>query len=239
MSNIVKFYKGKEARASSKLIAKGFERRHRAVTDLIEKYQDRFNRWGVLPFETVKPDGTYGGRPFKEYYLNEDQVYFLGTLFRNSEITLDFKERLVEEFRIARNKLAALEKEKSRPEYPKIRKSSKILRKQETDAIKAFVEYAESQGSEHADKYYIVLSKMENSALFITEQKFPNLRNVMSVEQLMIIGAADGIVSRAIYEGMGQKMFYKDIYQLAKERILQFADLHGKMEVVIKQLELF
>ncbi len=236
---IVSHYKGKEPRASSKLIADGFNRNHKAVSVLIKKYRDRFERLGFLASETVKPTGIYGGRPYKEYYLNEDQVYFLGTLFRNSETTLDFKERLVDEFRIARNKLAELEKGKNRPEYPAVRNSGKALRRQETDAIKAFIEYAEKQGSIHTDKYYMNLTAMENTALFITEQKFPNLRNVLSVEQLMIVGAADGIVSKAIYDGMEQKMYYKEIYKLAKERITQFAELHGKTEVLTKQIELF
>lgn len=236
---IVSFYKGKEPRASSKLIAEGFERNHHAVTQLIEKYTERFKRFGGLPSQMVNPTGNAGGRPFVEYYLNENQVYFLGTLFRNSEITLNFKERLVKEFSKAREELAALKKEQNRPEYPAIREGGKILRKQETDAIQAFTDYAVKQGSKHPDKYYMLLTQMENTALFLTEQKFPNLRNVLSVEQLMIVGAADGIVSKAIHEGMKQKMFYKDIYQLAKERIIQFADLHGKTAVITKQIELF
>ncbi len=231
---IVNFYKGKEPRASSKLIAEGFDRRHRAVTDLIEKYKERFKKFGVLPFETVKPDGDSGGRPYMEYYLNENQVYFLGTLFRNSDITLDFKERLVEEFSKARTELEILRKEQGRPEYKSVRSKGKVLRLE-----KEFVKYAEAQGSTHSEKYYEALTKMENAMLFITEQKFPNLRNVLKVEQLMIIGAADGIIKKALQDGMRGKMFYKDIYQLAKERVMQFAELHGKSEVMTKQLEMF
>ena len=44
--------------------------------------QDRFERMGVLPFQTEKPQGPEGGRPQEYVLLNENQAYFLLTLSR-------------------------------------------------------------------------------------------------------------------------------------------------------------
>lgn len=69
----------------------------RAIKYLIEKYQHRIEKFGVMTFEMSKPNEG-GWRPWKEYYLNENQATFLMTLLRNSEVVVDFKENLLHAF---------------------------------------------------------------------------------------------------------------------------------------------
>jgi len=44
--------------------------------------------------------------------------------------------------------------------------------------------------------------------------------------------AADHIVARALKHGMNDKLHYKDIYKLAKEREEMFAELRGKSPIL-------
>ena len=54
----------------------------------------------------------------------------------------------------------------------------------------------------------------------------------MTATQLMDVGFADKIVSKALIDGMSQGLPYKEVYKLAKERILIIAELHGKSDVI-------
>src|SRR6185369_2019248 len=99
------------------------------------------------------------------------------------------------------------------------RKAGKEVRVLTTDTIKAFVEYTKRQGSTKAEMYYANISKMENSALFLLEQTYPNLRHVLNINQLSTIKCADQIVIKALSDGMSDGLNYKDIYKLAKTRI--------------------
>ena len=50
------------------------------------------------------------------------------------------------------------------------RKAGKLTRKAETDTIKKLVEYAQAQGSQHADKLYMTYSKLANKMAGIDEE---------------------------------------------------------------------
>ena len=107
-------------------------------------------------------------------------------------------------------------------------KIGKITRQEETDTIKEFVEYAKLQGSTKAEMYYQNISKMENKGLFLIEEKFKNIREVLTGQQLQVLCSADQIVINALNDGMKNKMNYKEIYILAKERIEVFASIIPK-----------
>lgn len=108
------------------------------------------------------------------------------------------------------------------------------VRKDETNIIQKYVEYAIGQGSKSAQKYYMIITKMENAALFILDgglQKSKNLRNTMTVQQLAVLNTADKVVAKALVDGMGKGLHYKEIFQLAKERMLMLSSIVGKSAV--------
>lgn len=221
--------KNNELLTNTLVIAKGMELNHRAVMSLVNKYSDRLEGRGVLTFEMSKPiKGENNGRPVKYAIVNESQFLFLATLMRNSEKVLDFKDQLTKEFVRQRKMIARLLSQRQNAEWIEKREQGKLARRAETDVIQKFVEYAKKQGSVHADKYYTLLSSMENKALFVITEKFPNLRNILDGMQLSIIASADIAVSRALKEGMEQGLPYRDIYQLAKDRLEQFSEIVGK-----------
>ena len=112
MENTVEIYED-ESRVGTFIISEGFGRKHKAVTNLIELYKERFIRLDNKSFSKGfimrKVPAKKAGRPVEEYMLNEKQTIFLGTLFRNSEKVLDFKEKLANAFVEQRKQLDVLQ----------------------------------------------------------------------------------------------------------------------------------
>lgn len=197
---------------------------HHAVMQLIKKYELKFQKIRTFAFQMQKTKG----RPTSFCYLDEEQATFLIALMKNSDVVVDFKFRLTREFYRMKKFLSDVASQRQNAQWLETRNAGKIKRREETDTIKRFVEYAVTQGSKNAERYYSNISTMQNKSLFFYEQKFKNLRDILNLQQLSVVICADGIVSKAIEDGMDQKLHYKEIYQLAKKRIESFAEIHGK-----------
>lgn len=232
MHNLVEIKKN-DTVTTSLIVANGVGNEHRAVLQLIRLYENDLKEFGTLTFEMRKTKG----RPQEVYTLNESQTYFLLTLMRNNDVVVKFKKELVKEFVKMKKALIQIQVQHQNKEWQQARLDGKAIRKETTDAIKDFVEYAVKQGSTNAVRYYSNISTMENKALFILEQKFDNIREVLNNHQLSTIKTADRIVYEALQEGMERNMNYKDIYKMAKERVESLAKL-VKPTIVISQTEL-
>ena len=221
-------------RAGTFLIAQGFNRKHDTIIRLIEKYRCDFEEFGVLKTRKVMTKG----RPAIEFWLNEEQFFLLGSYMRNNEVVRLFKKRLVKEFFKLRRKLDTIQKYKLEPEYKRIRAASKIVRREATDVMKEFCEYAKDQGSTNHQMYYNNITKMLNGMMFIVQGKFKNLREVMTTQQLMTVETGEQIIMKGLEEGMKKDVHYKAIYLDIKARVETFAELRGKSEVIAKFMEL-
>jgi len=231
-------------------LSKGFGTTHQAVKKLVTKYHDRFERVGkrkigqqidvpISGFQ-IREFKSKKRRPDTEFLLNEEQAMYLGTLLRNSDTVLDFKEHLVTEFRRMYKFLMSIRNQKQNAEWLEKRASGKIERRLETDAIKEFIEYAISQGSKNAAKYYMIITKMQNSALFNMDMltiECPNIRDVVDGLSLDALKMCDVIVAKTIRDKMKDKMFYKDIFQCAKARVESFADSIGKRDIGMENIK--
>lgn len=96
-----------------------------------------------------------------------------------------------------------------------IRAESKQVRKQETDQIKLFVEYARGQGSQNAERYYTIFTKLVNNKLLLDSRQ----RNELSQETLMELKALETLVKLRIRKLMQNGEPYKLIYQDVKKLI--------------------
>ena len=216
-------------------IAKGFDTEHRYIKSLVDKYKNEFEEWGeVFVAGLQKPTNKKGGRPLDEYLLNEPQTVYLATLMSNTDKVRKFKHLLTKEFFKQRKLLNSIIIQKQNVEWLDKRESGKIERRIETEAIKEFVEYAKTQGSKSADKYYMIITKMQNQSLVnieLIQQRFENVREVLSGMDLDMMKMADHMISICLREGMKLGKFYKDIYQDAKLRIETFAISMGKTPI--------
>lgn len=95
-----------------------------------------------------------------------------------------------------------------------IRQDGKLARRTFTDEIKDFVDYAKGQGSQSADKYYMVFTKLVNSKLGIPpEVKRDDLEQMVLVDVM----AMERIIARRLpklMDGKGYKAIYQEIKQL-------------------------
>lgn len=233
--DLVQIMKG-EPMTTTLILAEGMKLDHRSVMKLVTKYEKELNCHGVVRFEIAQIKGP--GRRWKFAWINEEQFVFLVTLMRNTEMVLKFKSVLTKEFFRLRRIIANALAQQATPEWIGERTTGKVARREETDTIKAFVQYAKDAGSENSKTYYSHYTKATNKALFILEAKFPSLRDVLSGHQLQILAAAETAVTKAIRYGMEQGMDYHDIFDLAKKRLITFGEIVGKSIVPVSPLAL-
>ncbi|OFW61759.1 MAG: hypothetical protein A2Z35_05875 [Actinobacteria bacterium RBG_19FT_COMBO_36_27] len=243
MNNLLTVKKD-EIYVATDILASELKRPHQVIIKLIKVYENELKKLGILSFENQLKSGKRG-QPKNIYYLNEEQYLFLimnmRTKSNEKDLVLNLKMKISKQFVKMRKWILEQKTQKANAEYIATRGMSKIGRKQETDIIKEFIDYAKKQGSQSAEKYYMIISKMENSAFFILKEKFKNVREVLSITQLSKIIVADMIVKTAIIEGMEKEMYYKDIFQLAKKKVVEMANSVGIKEVLpsidFKQIE--
>jgi len=221
-----------EPRAGTYLIAKGFEREHKKVLELIEKYRKEFETFGPLNGRKVPTLG----RPISEFLLDEDQYIFLGTLLRNSPVTVPFKLKVVLAFKKTRKKLESANLLTKDPETQKARVEGKVYRLKETDIIKEFVEYARAQGSSSPEKYFIHFTNLVQDLLFHCEGKFKVVRNFLTPTQLLYLSNAEAIVAKGLRDEMKMDRRYKKVYQNIKSRVEAYVGLVGQQEVLAPEL---
>jgi len=246
MKNVVEIY-GRGLVAGTWIISQGFKRRHTGIVSLCRKYEQellelsdkRNDNQNVIPFRKIITENS--DKPILEYLLNEAQANFLGMMFRaksGDDPVLRFKVNLSKQFSRMKEELIRLSSQQQNAQWLEARKAGKETRCIATDVIKQFVDYATFQGSKNAAKYYANISKMENKALFLLEQKYKNLRDALDIHQLSTVKSADMIVMKALADGMAGNLNYHDIYKLAKVRVEGFADVIGKTLIPSSQLQI-
>ena len=191
------------------LMSRNLKYEHRELIALINRYKERFERLGNIYISNVKnPAGR--GRPLNVHLLNESQAVFLVTLLNsNDEEVLDVKQALAMEF-VAMRKILI---QKQTQEWQIARLEGKKVRLQETDAIKALVEYAEQQGSTHASWLY------KNYSSLVKKLAGYSDRATASVEILELVNLLERVLAGIIIQEMIAGTQYKQIYQIAKSEL--------------------
>lgn len=226
---------GQKIVTDSLTIADKFRKRHKNVIQKIENLieDDEKGRLIFQPRDYVDKRG----KTQKVYKMDRKSFSVLAMSFSGKK-ALQWKMDFYDAFERMEKYCLQDQANKQNSAWGIQRKAGKLIRKEETDTIQEFIEYAFAQGSTNAKRYYSNISTMENKALFILEQKFKNLRNILNLNQLALITSADGIVKKAIKDGMTEKLHYKDIYKLAKNRVSIFADIHGQTFIPVNQTPL-
>lgn len=245
MNEIIKIHND-EPRAGTFLISKGFGRTHKKILELCREYISEFMELEnnkALPkcFIISKLPTKKAGRPIEEYLLNEGQTILLGSLLRakrGNDQVLRFKVRLAKAFVKIKKQLVTIKDQQGNADWVFSRDFGKEARLEETDVVKEFIVYAKAQGGSEksCDKYYSNITKMMNGLLFIVTGKFKVLRDVLTPRQLMIVSAAEGIITKTLRDDMKINIHYKTIYQRARSNVEIFAELHGQSEVITKQI---
>lgn len=176
----------------------------RMIDNLIPKMKD-FVCFDLKP-KYNKNEESYRSRKFKTYNINKDLAFILA-------IRLDTKKArkwqglFLSAFNTMENHISDKE----------------IARKEETDVIKDFVEYATNQGSKSAKFYYKHITNATYKALGLISQKKPKLRDMMNIYEIAELMLAERVARNSIKKYMELGRHYKDIYESVKDDLVAFS----------------
>ena len=201
--------RGRDAVCDSLEVAEHFGKEHRNIIQAIDNLTAENS--AVKKKFTVSTYKAENGHIYRRYYMNRDGFSLLVMGFNGKE-ALDWKMKYIEAF----NRMEQLLAQKQTEAYKDTRAYQKAIRKQETDAIKLLVDYAEGQGSRNAARYYSSLSKLANKTAGIEN------RDMATIEQLGTLALVENIIAKCIAEGIELQEPYKDIYQECKYKLERF-----------------
>ncbi len=156
-------------------------------------------------------------KPRPMYVMNRDGFTLLAMSFTGKP-ALQFKIRYIDAFKAMEKALA----QRQSLEWQQARTHGKIARRAETDQIQRFVEYAKSNGSLHANKYYVNLTRMAYSALGLQDSHKP-IRDMLTPQQTAVLTLIECAISKTIRAGIETGTLYRDIYQDAKAQVFELA----------------
>lgn len=218
MKNLVTL-RGKNIVTNSLIIAEGTDNEHRSIIRLIQRYEEKFERWGKMRFVDLKSENPLGGRPTTVALLNEPQATFLITLLRNTDIVLDFKSELVDQF----YKMREILLRHQNAEWLEIRRAGIKTNKKMTAAIQQdLIPLAREQGSTTDDKFfYINYQRAVNKAAGVS----PKCRDALSISQLYEVDKLQDIATCSIKGLASKNEPYKKIYSDTKQTLENYAQI--------------
>ena len=154
------------------------------------------------------------GQFHRMYFMNRDGFSLLVMGFTGKK-ALEWKLKYIKAF----NQMEKFILERQTQAWIDSRKAGKLTRKAETDTIKKLVEYAQAQGSQHADKLYMTYSKLANKMAGVSK------RDEATVAQLNNLSLMEHIILCVIDSGIVAGKHYKEIYQDCKKRLETVKDL--------------
>jgi Rha family phage regulatory protein len=222
-NTVTMFEKSQQFWTTSMDIAENFNRRHDNVIQAINKIEKFLNK-DALFFKEMFYTDTYG-REQRMYEISRDGFSLLVMGFTGKK-ALCWKLKYIEAFNLLERQLHR----RASPEWQQVRQQGKVLRLQATDAIQELVAHAKNQGSKNAEKYYMLITRMEYKALFYIASVSPkpeSIRDMLNELQLSNLATAEGIISKVIRNSIQDALYYKDIYKLCKVKIEDFVGLVG------------
>lgn len=198
--------KGDMAVCDSLLVAERFHKKHKNVVQSIKRLAENSADVRKMFSQSTYKDSY--GRNQKFFFMNRDGFSLLAMGFTGSD-ALQWKVDYIKSFNAMENLLMSRQSSL----WQESREQSKSARKMETDSIKKLIEYARAQGSKHPEKYYIIYTKLANTAAGIKS------RDLATTGQLSTLMFVETLIDQTIESGMVQQIRYKDIYTVCKEKI--------------------
>jgi Rha family phage regulatory protein len=226
MKNELVEVKSKEIFTNSKILSNKLDVRHQDLLKTIERILERKQGDDQhLVFKQKFINSTFTnkqGRTYPMYLLNEAAFSKLVMNLNGYEKAEIVQDMFIDAF--FRMKQALLNHQNI--SWLDKREQLKETRKDETDIIKDFIDYATAQGSKNAKNYYANITKMTNKALelLIQAPEGKPLRDLATVTELGFIQVVDDRAAKAIQDGMNRKFPYKEIYIYAKEEVNKLVD---------------
>jgi phage regulator Rha-like protein len=204
---------------SSLELAKEFGRPHKNVLPIL----DELLADGIITWLESKPRNYIKlGRTYRYFELN--QAGFLKAMpFIGGKRSREGQKRLVDAFLRLQVKLERQSKEKEKLSCQIARLSGKDSRAILCDEIQKFIDYAKSNGSGNADRYYANITSLMHSTLIIIEPKATKVRELLTAIQLSHLSTIELTAAQVLSIGMESSSPYKEIYQNIKNALVGFS----------------
>lgn len=215
----------------SRIVADKFEKKHAYIVDVIKKL--------IADFDKIKgrnsrllireKEGAYRGKKYIYYEMDKKFFVHLAMRFRG-EKAFEWQGRFIDAFFQMEQELLRQKVQQKNIEWQREREQGKTIRLDLTGVVQAFIQYSKAQGASEkgANNYYSNITKMEYKALGLIERNEKinaNFRNTLNIMDLYSLLSAERVARKTLLEGMDQELHYKDIFQLAKQNVMQLADI--------------
>lgn len=206
MNDLV-FTRRNEAVTDSLTVAEFFKKRHDLVLRAIDELVVNLRKNAEIDLFKESTYKDEKGRTYRKYIMTRDGFSLLAMGFTGKK-ALQWKLKYIEAF----NKMESALMERKNEEYINARKNGILTRKSETDMLKKLVEYAESQGSTHANMLYVTYTKLVNKLVGVKTRADADYRQLGDLMYL------ERIILNTIDEGISKENDYHEIYQECKKR---------------------
>lgn len=205
------------AYTSSVSIAEYFGKRHKDVLEKIDQLNYKIKNLAAEKTATKLEfkEQTYideRGKTNRCYFMNRDAFTLLVMGF-SGEKSLKWKIKYITAF----NKMEDILIERKTKRWEEQRLEVKITRKLESDQIQIFVNYAKSNGSKNADKYYTHFSNMANKYAQINNRDFSDFKKLKNLEII------ENVIKKELTELISKEYEYHKIFDMVKKRVALIA----------------
>lgn len=202
----------------SRQVAEMTEVRHADLLEKIKSYVQYLTngkfRWSDFFIESTYLDGKGEIRPC--YLITRKGCDMIANKMTGEKGVL-FTAAYINKFYAMEDAL----RERQSTDWLKTREHGKLIRRYETDVIKDLIPYAQEQGSKNTGKFYLTYSKLVNKTAGIESGQ----RDRVSYKKLMLVALLEDMVTNTIQQEMKKGVYYKNIYQICKNKAEQFAGL--------------
>lgn len=218
--------KKNEVFADSRVVADKFGKRHNDFVKSIERLIDnlgeiKLRKSSYLKF--TKKQTEYRGQTFDYYEMNKP-AFSLLVMGLTGKKALEWKLRFNDAFYEMERQITSELLNKQSELWLAQREQSRQIRKEETDIIKDFVEYATKQGSAKAQFYYKHITVATYKCLGLVQYQRPKLRETLDMMQTSQLIMAEMVAQKSLQKYMQEGEHYKTIFTLVKQDLEQFAD---------------
>lgn len=239
MTELVTVYRG-GVLCDSQKVADKFGYRHSHVIKVIKKLLaelDGIKGAQVNTLNFIEEEREYRGQAFTVFLMDQRAFSLLAMRFVGVK-ALEWQVKFNDAFYLMERQLLLEQSNKQNLAWVAQRDQGKIARKEATDTIKDFVEYATSQGSSNAKFYYKHVTLACYKCLELIQSEKPKLRDTLNIMELNQLMLAEHVADRSIRKHMASGEHYKAIFSLVKVDLETFAAslmLTGKGQIATEK----
>ena len=214
-----------EVYAESGVVSRKFGMKHSELTKTIRKVISKIDdlRGGIAPPKYYTEGREYRGNKFTAYIMSREFFSLVAMRLTNKK-AFEWQVKFNKAFYEMERRLIVKDSNSNDQIWIENRSRGKLARREETDTIKSFVNYATKQGSTKANFYYKHITNATYKALGLITQRKPKLRDVMTYMELAELQLMEHRAKQLLTKYMELERNYKDIYNCVKDDLVEFGE---------------